>query len=754
MIANQYLAVVGHPNDEYLGRPLYSIGPDYRMVYDLLIAKRPVSSMRITDADGTQAVASFRRMFNGWFVGVVIPLGSYYRDVYYTAAILSSLGAVMILMLCLLLLRLSAARIRSDEANKSKSSFLATMSHEIRTPLNAIMGLSEIQLQKSLPEDAHADLEKIYSSGSSLLAIINDILDISKIEVGGIELASADYDIAELIDNTVQLNIVRVGSKRIAFSLSVDETIPSRLRGDGLRLKQILSNLLSNAFKYTEEGKVTLQATWKRQGENAVLTFTVADTGTGIKKDDLGKLFKEYSQLNSRADRNIEGTGLGLSITKRLLELMGGTIVVESEYGVGSVFRVEITQRIASDVPIGAQKADDLRHFRFMENHSRRGKNLVRTYMPYGRVLIVDDVTTNLDVAKGLMIPYGLRVDYASSGREAIEKIRSISDETPDRERYDAVFMDHMMPEMDGVEATRIIRNDIGTEYAASVPIIALTANAIRGNEEMFMANGCNAFISKPIDIAQLDAVLNKWVRDRQSAETLMSVALEKNRNLAGKKEPPAAAFALRLEGVDLASGVQRYEGKDEYLQILRSYALHTAELLDRLRNPAGDLKDYTVAVHGLKGASYGICADKVGDMAGYLENAAKRGDFEAVREKNGSLIEMTESLISDLKNLLTAEGDRQPENAGRGRQPEPDVALLEKMLAAATRCRTSEMEAVLSELELYEYESGGDIVLWMREQMDNLDYTAISERLDEMRRENQGGRSSPGRPDCPLNPK
>jgi CheY-like chemotaxis protein/anti-sigma regulatory factor (Ser/Thr protein kinase) len=612
------------------------------------------------------------------------------------------------------------------------------MSHEIRTPLNVIMGLSEIQLQKPLPGDAHADLEKIYSSGSSLLAIINDILDISKIEVGGIEIVSADYGITELIDNAVQLNIVRIGSKQVSFSLSVDETIPSKLRGDELRLKQILNNLLSNAFKYTEEGKVTLQVAWKRQEENAILTFTVADTGIGIKKDDLGKLFKEYSQLNSRADRNIEGTGLGLSITKRLLELMGGTIAVESEYGAGSVFRVEIAQKIASHAPIGSQRADNLRHFRFMENHYSRGKNLVRSYMPYGKVLIVDDVTTNLDVAKGLMIPYGLRIDCVSSGREAIDKIRSIGDETPAGEKYDAVFMDHMMPEMDGVEATRIIRNEIGTEYAASVPIVALTANAIRGNEEMLMANGFNAFISKPIDIVQLDAVLNKWVRDRQSEETLTSVELEKNRRPVGAKEPSSADFELRLEGVDLASGIQRYEGKDAYLQILRSYALHTPELLDRLRSPASDLQDYTVAVHGLKGASYGICASKVGDMAGYLEGAAKRGDFEAAREGSGALIEMAESLLAALNNLLAVEGSAQAENAERERQPAPESALLEKMLAAAIRSRTSEMEAVLSELERYEYESNGDIVQWMRERMDDLDYKAISERLEEMRGGNQ----------------
>jgi CheY-like chemotaxis protein len=221
--------------------------------------------------------------------------------------------------------------------------------------------------------------------------------------------------------------------------------------------------------------------------------------------------------LDTRANKNIEGTGLGLSITKNLAELMGGTIVVESEYGVGSVFYVNLEQKITDDTPIGVETADNLRHFRPTEKRVSKGKNLVRSHMPYGRVLVVDDVMLNLEVAEAFLASYGLSIDLASNGREAVEKIRSVC-EGSDQEKYDVVFMDHMMPEMDGIEATRIIRKDIGSEYARTVPIVALTANALSGNEEMFLAAGFNDFLPKPIDITRLDVVLNKWVRDKWNA--------------------------------------------------------------------------------------------------------------------------------------------------------------------------------------------------------------------------------------------
>jgi PAS domain S-box-containing protein len=616
------------------------------------------------------------------------------------------------------------AKKAAEEASKAKSSFLATMSHEIRTPLNAIIGLSEIQMQKELPEETHLDLEKIYNSGSILLGIINDILDISKIEAGNFELIQEQYDTPSLINDTVQLNIVRIGSKPISFKLYIDETMPARLFGDELRVKQILNNILSNSFKYTREGTVILQVRWEKQDEDAIITFVISDTGIGIKKEDVDKLFSEYSQLDTRTNRKIEGTGLGLSITKKLVEMMDGKITVESEYGKGSVFTVRLRQGIVDHRPIGPEVAENLKSFRFVETRRTRSKNLVRVRMPYGRVLVVDDVVTNLDVAKGLMLPYGLTIDCVQSGREAIKKIR---DETV---KYDAIFMDHMMPEMDGIEATRIIRNEIGTEYARTVPIIALTANALVGNEDIFIAAGFDAFIAKPIDIMRLDVVLNQWVRNKQSEETLWKAEQEHSPKAEASQNSGAGILdGAKIDGINLKAGIERYEEETAYLGILRSYLIHTPELLEKLRSLSREtLPDYAITVHGIKGSSFGICADGIGKQAEELEYAAKAGNYETVRDKNAAFIEKTERALRDIGELLqnSEEGGSVKQKAAA-----PSKNLLEKLLDASKRFKPTVMEEVLAELEGYEYESGGDLVEWLREQMDNLEYDAIRERLE-----------------------
>jgi signal transduction histidine kinase/ligand-binding sensor domain-containing protein/CheY-like chemotaxis protein len=617
-------------------------------------------------------------------------------------------------------------------STKAKSEFLARMSHEIRTPLNAIIGLSEIALQKHIPDDTHADIEKIYSSGSSLLGIINDILDISKIEAGSFEIIPVDYSVSGLVNDVVQLNTVLTGSKDIAFRLEIDESLPMTLHGDELRVRQILNNLLSNAFKYTREGSVALQVNWERINGNALISFVVSDTGIGIKKEDTEKLFSEYTQLDSQANRHIEGTGLGLSITKHLAEMMGGSISVESEYGAGSSFTASFPQRIVDDAPLGRETAENLKNFRFVENRHSQTKNLVRTYMPYGKVLVVDDVATNLDVVRGLIMPYGLSVDCVSSGPEAIEKIRAASG-TPALKKYHIVFMDHMMPKMDGVEATRIIREEIGTEYARTVPIIAFTANALSGNEEMFLSSGFNGFISKPIDIMQLDMVLNQWVRDRQGDKTpWMTQEKAEPPTRENTLKPVNMLAGLRAEGIDFESGTSRYGDETLYLEVLRSYAQHTPKLLDCLRSCSEEnLSEYAIAVHGLKGVSYGISADAVARRAEELERAAKTGDFETLRANNGFLIETTEALLADLNNVLAKISPASIANGG-GRMPEPAPEKLERMLEGARRVRTSLMEETLADLERYEYDSGQELILWLREKMDSLDYRAIQERLEE----------------------
>lgn len=613
-------------------------------------------------------------------------------------------------------------------ASKAKSDFLATMSHEIRTPLNAIIGLSEVEMQSTLPAATHENLEKIYNSGSILLGIVNDILDISKIESGNFELIPTRYDVPSMINDVVQLNVLRIGHKNIAFKLSVDESLPSVLNGDELRVKQILNNLLSNAFKYTDEGEVRLDIGWEQEDNSVWLNFTVSDTGHGIKKTDMPKLFSSYSQLDSKVNRRIEGTGLGLAITKNLVELMGGTIMVQSEYRVGSTFKARVRQNAASDAAkLGKEAAETLRSLRFTEHRASRAKNLARAYMPYGRVLVVDDVPTNLDVVKGLLTPYGLAVDCVSSGQEAINRVR-------DRKvTYDVIFMDHMMPYMDGVEATRVIREAIGTDYARTVPIIALTANALAGNKEMFLANGFNGFIPKPIDVARLDACLNKFIRDKQSEETLLKAMQAKEEKDISERRLAASSAQLegrRVEGLDIAAGVQRYGSENIYMDVLRSYLTHTPALLDKLRALSeSGLRDYIVNAHGLKGSSYGICASAVGRMAEDQEFTAKAGDYSAVLEGNKKLLEETERLLFSIKEVVesaVADGGEKPRRAS------PDKTALAQLLEACVRFRLPDMEAALAELEGCAYESGGELIVWLREQTDNLEYDAIRSRLEE----------------------
>jgi len=401
-------------------------------------------------------------------------------------------------------MQLIDANIKTEAANQSKSNFLATMSHEIRTPLNAILGITQIEMQnESLPDRHMAAYEKIHSSGINLLGIINDILDLSKIETGKMELNPFEYDVPSLINDAIQLNIIRIGSKPIEFKLSVDKNLPTKLYGDEIRIKQILNNLLSNAIKYTEEGQVHLSVKHIMINENIMLIFSVSDTGQGMKEEDRKKIFDEYARFNMAANRSIEGTGLGLNIIKRIVELMEGDISVESEFGKGSIFTVSIIQQSADNSPIGEELAQRLSNFTFT-NKKQNKQEITKEMMPYGSVLVVDDVEINLYVACEILLSYKLEVEMADSGIATIEKIVN-------GKKYDIIFMDHMMPKMDGIETTKKLR-----ELGYTGFIVALTANALVGNDKMFENNG---FIPKPIDLGLINEILNRFVRDMHPEE-------------------------------------------------------------------------------------------------------------------------------------------------------------------------------------------------------------------------------------------
>jgi CheY-like chemotaxis protein len=312
--------------------------------------------------------------------------------------------------------------------------------------------------------------------------------------------------------------MIRIEDKPIAFNLDIDEHLPCYLFGDYLRIKQILNNLLSNAFKYTKEGKVILGVGWEKvenieygeasPSKSLFVNFTISDTGIGIHEEDIAKLFSDYNQVDTSASREADGSGLGLSITKRFVELMDGEISVESEYGKGTTFRVRVRQGFVTDKPIGKETVKSLSGFNFSEKKKHTQEKLVRSDLSYARVLVVDDFPTNLDVAAGMLRKYKMKVDCVTSGKESVDRIAT------GEPIYNAIFMDHMMPGMDGIEATKLIRA-LGTKYGENIPIIALTANVVEGNEQMFLNNGFDAFIPKPFNVMLLDSIIQKWIRDK-----------------------------------------------------------------------------------------------------------------------------------------------------------------------------------------------------------------------------------------------
>jgi CheY-like chemotaxis protein len=397
------------------------------------------------------------------------------------------------------------------------------MNHEMRTPMNVINGLTSLMLEKMNPANISETLKKVHVAGKTLMGLINDVLDISKVDAGKLELIPIKYDTAGLLDDIITINRERIANKPITFTPEINDELPASLFGDSLRVKQIINNLLSNALKFTKEGTVTLAVVAENMPavdgdanndadteheKTVLLTFTVSDTGIGMSEADIANLFTNYNQADTSASREADGAGFGLTITKKLVDLMGGEITAESELGKGSTFRVRICQGLVGATAIGGETAENLRTFRYAEKKKQAQATQMRPDLSYARVLVVDDFPVNLDIAAGMLRKFKLTVDCVTSGQDAFNLI---STGTP---VYDAIFMDHMMPGMDGVETTAAIRM-LDADYAKNIPIIALTANDAPGSEQMFLNNGFNAYLSKPYTMTGLDSVVQKWVRDR-----------------------------------------------------------------------------------------------------------------------------------------------------------------------------------------------------------------------------------------------
>ncbi|MCL1889559.1 MAG: transporter substrate-binding domain-containing protein [Desulfovibrionaceae bacterium] len=567
-------------------------------------------------------------------------------------------------------------------ASRAKSVFLANMSHEIRTPMNAIMGITEIQLQnENLEPDIKEALGRIHSSSDLLLGIINDILDMSKIEAGKLELASEEYELMSLINDTAQLNMMRIGSKQIEFDLRVDESTPAVVVGDALRVKQILNNVLSNAFKYTAKGLVTLSVSHETGDglapDEVIMVFRVRDTGQGMTEAQVSRLFDEYTRFNQDANRATEGTGLGMNITRGLVQMMRGEISVESELGLGSVFTVRLPQKRSGSGVLGPELVENMRQFRINSSTHMKRAQIVREPMPYGSVLVVDDVDTNIYVAQGLLTPYGLAFDSAGSGAAAIEKIRQ-------GRTYDIVFMDHMMPEMDGLEVTRRLR-DLGY----TLPIVALTANAVAGQAEIFLEKGFDDFIPKPIDIRQMNVLLNKYIRDRQSPEVIEAARRGKNLFVDEGDHAPEASPGTSMD--------------PKLAKIFIRDASRAIAVLKALCEKQGayddeDVRMYVINVHGLKSALANIGETDLAAAALKLEKAGREGDAARIADQTPALLNKLQKLIARITPK---------EDVGDGGSADEDRACLrEKLLALKAACAAYNKKAAREALAGVEQEA------------------------------------------------
>ncbi len=721
-----------------------------------------------------------------------------------------------------------------EEVEQSKDDFLVNISHEIRTPINAVCGMSEAILQEELPESVRGDIIDIQAAGRNLLATVSNILDFSELESGKMEPVEESYNITSTITDIINMAVTKENGKKLELIVDCDAALPSNLVGDEQKLRRIVMNLLDNAIKFTQAGGVVMRLTFRREEYGINLIVEIRDSGIGISRADMEKIFGSFSQVDSRRNRKEGGVGLGLSITQALVQNMGGFLTVESEEGVGTAFRFAIPQKVLDETPIvsirnkgslyaacyinmdkydspvvreGYEKSirhmaeqfgilfrvcrnlPELKRRRQIENYSHvfigweeycedraffeelareltvvlvmdyeqeveAGSDMLRIYKPFtvlsiaavfngqramqpedlhgdirhrfvapaAKVLVVDDNAMNLKVMARLLLPYRIKTVSALGGQEALEKINSMD--------YDCVFLDHMMPDMDGVETLHRMRQKPGN-YFQSVPIIAFTANAIGGAREMFMGEGFDDFIAKPIELSVLERMLRRYIPKQKQIPADMAGEI---RNADGAAADEAARTAgagaaaadgakseagtgtdgleaLAQAGINIKTGLSYCGDREGFKDIVRMYHEQGAGRNEQLAKLYAEenWKDYAIAVHALKSNSRGIGAEALADMALQLEMAGKENRADYIREHHGELLEKHTALLHALavNSFLYPDGyhapeaERQEADGAQRVSAEIDVdALREKLAPLREKLEGFESEGVGEMLE------------------------------------------------------
>ena len=611
----------------------------------------------------------------------------------------------------------------AEEATRAKSSFLANMSHEIRTPINAVLGMNEMILRESEDPNIIAYSESVRSAGNTLLGLVNNILDFSKIEAGKMEINDVNYDLSSVLNDLVNMIQTRADDKGLLFAMDFNPSIPKVLFGDEVRIKQIVTNMLTNAVKYTEKGTVTFRMDYEKKEsdpDHVYLKIAVEDTGIGIKQEDIHKLFEQFDRIEEKRNRHIEGTGLGMNITQRLLEMMDSTMEVESEYGKGSCFHFVLKQKVVRWEELGDYQSA------YQQLLGKRKTYKEKLIAPDADVLVIDDNPMNLMVFKSLLKQTRIRIDTANSGDEGLTLAYD--------KKYDVIFFDHMMPEKDGIETLHEMRAQAKNPNL-DTPSICLTANAVSGAREQYLEAGFDDYLTKPIDSDRLEKMLIHYLPDDKILETVPGDEFD----AAGAADETESAvelpaFLSQIDEIDPNTGIQNNGGDVEaYLQTLKVYAGMTEKSVKEIRDlyASGDVKNATIKIHALKSTSRIIGATDVGELAQCLEDAGKAGDTATLDAELDGLLSRTEIIGAALAPLL-AEQEEETDDADL--QPLDDAELsryLDEIRELAENCDDAGIEDVLDELAAYRIpDEEKEKLREIRQALDMFDFDAIGEAL------------------------